>query len=83
MSEWNSADSDAAIKEGWNLYDSTGSVDGSPQVQRNDEQSLLDSDIDAWKLVANGNEQHHHKTLSILKRDNISEYNRIIKHKLS
>lgn len=78
---WTKLDSELATKEGWNLYDSRGSVDGDIQVQRNDEQGLLKSDIEAWKLVKEGKEEHHKKAKRILKDQNPNEHKRILNQK--
>jgi len=78
MKRWTKKDSYKAIKEGWNLYHSRGSVDGDFQVQRNDEQGLLKNDIEAWKIVAKGSDTHHLKAKRILKELNTEEYKRII-----
>ena len=74
---WSKQDSIEATKEGWDLYDSTGSVDGDLQIQRNDEQNLLSEDSDAWKIVKGGSESHHIKAMELLKVNNPKEYKRI------
>ena len=76
--EWTKKDSELATKEGWDLYDSQGSVDGDLQVQRNDEQGLLNEDLDAWRIVKTQKLQHHKKAMAMLKARNIYEYNRIL-----
>ena len=76
--KWTRKDSELATKEGWDLYDSQGSVDGDLQIQRNDEQGLLNEDLDAWRIVKPQKLQHHKKAMEILKVRNIDEYNRIL-----
>lgn len=76
--EWSKKDSELATKEGWDLYDSQGSKDGDLQVQRNDEQGLLNEDLDAWRIVKTQKLQHHKKAMEILKFKNINEYSRIL-----
>ena len=76
--EWTKEDSELSTKEGWDLYNSEGSVDGDLQVQRNDEQGLLSEDLDAWRIVKTQKLQHHKKAMALLKMRNIDEYNRIL-----
>jgi hypothetical protein len=76
--EWTKIDSELATNEGWDLYHSEGSADGNRQVQRNDEQGLLNEDLDAWKIVKSNRQPHHSKALEILKIENINEYKRIL-----
>ena len=76
--KWTKKDSELSTKEGWDLYDSQGSVDGDLQIQRNDEQGLLNEDLDAWIIVKPQKLQHHKKAMEILKVRNIDEYNRIL-----
>ena len=75
--EWTKENSKSAIIEGWDLYHTEGSVDGDRQVQRNDEQHLLEDDHQAWVIVNKGVEPHHLKAKQILKRENLKEYKRI------
>ncbi len=75
---WNDTDRQNAHAEGWDLFYSSGSADGPYQVQRLDEEALLNDDTCAWKLVKNGNKPHHAKALAILKQSNPQEYNRIL-----
>ena len=77
VNEWNSEDSKLAVLEGWDLYLCIGSDDGSMQVQRNDEQNLLNNDQEAWLIVKEGKNPHHIKVKQILEKENIEEYNRI------
>lgn len=79
--KWTIEDSESATLEGWNLYHSEGSIDGDRQVQRNDDQGLLEDDEQAWAIVNKGDKPHHIKAKDILRKENISEYNRIIRFK--
>ena len=76
--KWTKDDSKLATLEGWDLYESTGSLDGNIQVQRNDDQAILTDDIQAWTIVNKGTRPHHLKAKSILKKENAKEYNRIL-----
>ena len=78
VNEWNSEDSKLAVLEGWDLYLCIGSDDGSMQVQRNDEQNLLNNDQEAWFIVKEGKKPHHIKVKQILESPkDISYYNSI------
>jgi hypothetical protein len=70
-------DNKLAEREGWGLYDCFGSESGTPQVQRNDDADILESDTDAWAIVANGDKPHHIAVKEILAQNNPEELNRI------
>lgn len=80
--QWNKEFSELAYSEGWNFYYSQGSAYGDYQIQRNDEQGLLEQDEDAWKLVANGTEKHHELARQLIKNLNPQEYERVMKLKI-
>lgn len=65
----------AAQKEGWDLFE----ADGELQVQRNDEDSPLSGDADAWKLVAAGFADHHVLARTILAVESPFELTRIMR----
>jgi hypothetical protein len=50
------------LKEGWDIFDSTGSVDGNLQLQKVDEDRVFEDDKEALKHVINkadqGSEPH-------------------------
>lgn len=77
--KWTEEDSRKATLEGWNLYHvEGGSCHGETQIQRNDDQGILEDDTYAWKVVREGKGQHHKKALDILKEKCIPEYNRVM-----
>jgi hypothetical protein len=41
------------LKEGWDLFDSTGSVDGNLQLQKVDDDRVFEDDKEALKHVIN------------------------------
>lgn len=49
--EWTDEDRRVANAEGWDVFDSYGSANGPWQIQRLDEEAILDNDTDAWELV--------------------------------
>jgi len=75
---WTKKDSDLAELEGWNLFQCEGSRDGILQLQAIDEMENILDDIEAWKLVANGNKPHHLNAIGELKKHNPQEYHRVI-----
>jgi hypothetical protein len=85
--EWDGTDDKAAAKEGWGLFECSGSSaeQGPWQIQRIDcpkegEDHLLTTDSDAWVLVINGEEQHHIRAVRWLKVKNPKEYKRMVDH---
>lgn len=86
---WTQANDDAAAREGWNIWDSAGSVNGRWQLQRIDDADAfeeaagfvpvqLKSDDDAFQIVANGTEPHHEAARSFLKAHNPAEYEAVM-----
>ena len=81
----------AANNEGWDIFSCTGSESGEWQIQMIDDLqsilpeiiliNILQSDEDAWKIVANGKKPHHSKAIAFLKQYNIIEYNNVMKFK--
>lgn len=76
---WTPDDSQAASLEGWDLFDSAGSVSGPWQIQHFDVPGEidggvdLDSDEEAWRIVvenARAGSELHLKVLTILAHDN-------------
>lgn len=76
--EWTELDSINATKEGWDLYCCYGSCNGMLQVQRNDEQGILNNDEEAWAIVREGSKNHHIKAKKLLKSNNPTELERIL-----
>ena len=82
-SEWSKQDSKVAREEGWDLYYSKGSLDGDWQIQRNDEDAIIEDDMEAHKIVATSREPHHRKALTILLHNNLKECILVVKHKFN
>lgn len=80
---FNKKDKTAANKEGWDIFLVGFNLIHSPkyEIQRIDELGILESDKDAWKIIANGKESHHIKALKIIKSSNYREYANIMKYK--
>lgn len=81
--EWLGEDNFAADREGWNIFESSGSVGGSPQIQRYDERAVFAGDSDAWLFVwtrAKAGSAMHQRALDFIRRHNEPEYARIEKH---
>ena len=84
LNDWTAEDDRAAGLEGWNLFDSDGSADGTPQVQRIDSpepgETELDGDPDAWAILrADPGTPLHAKALAIIVNENPAEYARVMK----
>jgi hypothetical protein len=90
---WSVEHSNAAIAEGWEIFDCDGSSNGRWQV------NCLDSPLDwaeeggvvppelngdeaAWKIVANGTQPHHEAARVFLQAHNPQEYALVMKHKV-
>lgn len=82
---WSDAHDVAAAREGWCVSDSNGSENGRWQAQRIDDPAAyaqaagftppaLDSDDDAFRIVANGTEEHHVAARALLKAHNPTEF---------
>lgn len=87
--EWSDAHSDAAVREGWDIWDSEGSENGRWQVQRIDDPEAfyeatgftpprLTSDAEAFCIVANGTEPHHSVARGFLRYHNPKEYQAVM-----
>lgn len=66
--------------EGWDIFESTGSVDGPYQIQRNDDDAVFKDDSEAWRFVwdkAQSGSEYHRAALDWLKENNPGEYVRI------
>ena len=76
--DWTVADRALASKEGWDLFDSSGSENGPVQIQSFDmpeegEATLAGGDMEAWEIVWHGAARgiaHHVKALAILADEN-------------
>lgn len=81
---WTEAHSDAAVKEGWNIWECFGSSSGPWQIQRLDDAAdypgsvQLESDDDAWRLVISGGQAHHRAALDFIKAHNDIEYEKLM-----
>lgn len=82
---WSENHALAASREGWGVFDSTGSANGNWQVQRQDDPEMeaaetgfsvpaLQSDEQAWRLVYQGTEQHHLAACAFLIAHNPKEW---------
>jgi hypothetical protein len=84
MDDWTPEMSRAASLEGWDLFESHGSIYGSPQVQSFDgEDSVgfyprLGSDARAFEILRNGHEDHHVIARAILAFKNPNELHAIM-----
>lgn len=66
--------------EGWDIFESAGSVDGPFQIQRNDEDAVFADDSEAWRFVwdkAQGGSAYHKGALDWLREHNPGEVVRI------
>lgn len=74
---------EAAIAEGWSLFECSGSIYGKWQVQKLDEveEGGLRDDEEAMKIVANGTEPHHKWVLEFIEKHCPEEYERVISFK--
>lgn len=68
----------AARKEGWSIFDCSGSDNGRWQICRidspDDDEGELESDRDAWDLVAKGTEPHHVAARDFIRAHNDVEW---------
>lgn len=90
---WTIADSDAAWKEGWDIFDCDGSENGRWQICRIDDPEdwqechklsfrppTLSNDDDAWAIVINGEEDHHQRALFFIQAHNKIEWKCLVEH---
>lgn len=86
MTEWTGADSEQALGEGWDIFDSEGSDNGPWTIQRLDDpyhlpylgftKPVFGSDPDAWIHVvalARGGSPLHQKALAFIRENNSLE----------
>jgi hypothetical protein len=73
--DWNSALNEAAMNEGWSLFDTRPGL----QLQRDDEADLLETDDDAWRLVMTGTGDHHIAARTIIFDQAPEEWVRMVK----
>ena len=87
--DWSDSNYKYASKEGWNIWECSGSLNGFLQIGKydneEDEEGLqvpiyLSCDQDAWDIVWNGTKPHHIKALKIVKEYNPMEYKAIIEY---
>jgi hypothetical protein len=92
MDDWTPEMSRAASLEGWDLFESHGSIYGSPRVQSFDDEDSADypmsgSDSGPWRMygggrafeiVRNGHEDHHVIARAILAFENPNELHAIM-----
>ena len=70
-----------ARAEGWDIFYAQGSLHGLWQIQRLDEEAILNDDTEAWEIVANGTEPHHISAREFIAANNSSEYSRLMNRK--
>jgi hypothetical protein len=71
--QWSSEYSEQAAAEGWGIFNSGG----ESQIQRFDEEDLLEDDAHAWRVVMGSNEDHHLVARTIIFRDAPAEWLRM------
>lgn len=71
--EWTKHDSASAQEEGWDIFLCHGSQDGEWQIQRLDEERILDSDERAWELVGSQKTEVQKKALAFIRENNPKE----------
>jgi len=76
--QWHSPE---ARVEGWDIFYTNGSVHGLWQIQRLDEDAILNNDTEAWEIVANGTEPHHISAREFIAANNTAEYSRLMNRK--
>lgn len=80
---WLDVHGQAAMMEGWSVFECSGSANGQWQIQRLDDASdvpgaqQLERDEDAWSLVLQGKGEHHAAALRFLKNINPMEHDAI------
>jgi hypothetical protein len=65
------------VSEGWGIFECLGSSDGPVQIQRDDEQAVLDGDTDTSELVWRRAEEGsviHQRALDLIVEQNRREY---------
>lgn len=88
MSHWTSEMQEAALREGWDLWDSRGSISGPLQVQRIDDAELvteevgfevpyLESDDHAMLIVRTGTGEHHAMARHLVAKHNPEDFRRM------
>lgn len=83
LADWTAENDHAAAREGWSLFESGGSADGTPQVQRIDDpapgETELDGDEAAWAILrADPGAPLHARALAIIRSENPAEYARVM-----
>jgi hypothetical protein len=80
IAPWTSADSNAANKEGWNVFNEG---EGDARLERDDEQDMFKSDDDVWEFVAKkaaeGSDRHRRALLHVALH-NPPEFEQIVEH---
>lgn len=81
---WSHAHSQAAIREGWDVFECSGSSNGAWQIQRIDspedvvgfdvEIPLLLNDEAAWRIVCEGTAPHHIAAREFIRSENPAEF---------
>lgn len=67
---WTAEHSAAAQAEGWDIFECIGSSYGSWQIQKLDENDILDNDDDAWTIVGAQIKPHHVAAVAFLRAHN-------------
>ncbi|SFF32399.1 hypothetical protein [Paracidovorax wautersii] len=76
---WSDEHREAANREGWDIWDTSGSECGPWQIQRFDEAhenpgAQLDSDDDALRIVVSGSAPHHEAARQFIKAHSTQEW---------
>lgn len=77
--EFTEEDHGQSHKEGWGLIESSGSLDGTPQIQAIDEQDVFQDDPEAWNFVKQADTMLKRKALFQVFLQNKEEFVRIMK----
>lgn len=76
--EWTQEHVNAAEREGWAIFRQHGH--GELQIQKLDEDAVLEEDAAAWEIVFHGNEAHHVVARAWVAKHSPGEWERICKH---
>lgn len=75
---WGADHCDAALAEGWSVFDCGGSEYGRWQVMKcdepHDDAAELGCDSEAWKLILEGTGAHHAAAIDLMCKVNVREF---------
>lgn len=87
MAEWSKEDSEAALLEGWDIFDSHGSLNGPYQISTLEEPGLLEwlgytekkfeDDTDVWNVVGLEKTPLHQRAMAFIREMNLREHDAI------